>query len=354
MIECIRIRISNREFKEYMAKNKFYKNNNKKKFDAQGAAQKFIEDNKAKSQDLVRPIEELGLSEATYNALKAGRINIIADLACRTFQQMYKIQNIGKKNCIEISKAMSKFGIDFAKDDNQNNNQPAAQNQQRGNQNGGKNDRAGGNKNPNQQQSKDNRDNRDKSQQGGKQFGDKNNKNNKNNKKQKGESNSINEALSREYAGMTIAQILMGRRQRPVVAKVERPPLTEKSLIKFCRKGKWGYKDWKGNVIVPPSYEEAFGFYEERACVEMDGKLGYIDRQNNLVIDFKYDCATSFSEGLASVTVGEKSGYIDQDGNQIVDFIYDIATPFSDGKAIVRLNDRWGVLNRENLSVFWR
>lgn len=337
MIKCIRIRICGREFKEYMSKNKFYKNNNKNKFDAQGAAQKFLEANKGKSQNLMRPIEELGLSEATYNALKAGRINIIADLACRTFQQMYKIQNIGKKNCIEISKAMSKFGVDFAKDNAQNANQ---QNGQRNNQNA---------KIP--QQFKDGRDNRDKSQQGGKQFGD---KNNKNNKKQKGENNSLNEYLSRQYAGMTIAEILMGKRQRPVVEKVERPPLTEKSLIKFCRKGKWGYKDWKGNVIVPPSYEEAFGFIEERACVEMDGKLGYIDRENNLVIDFKFDCATSFSEGLASVTVGEKSGYIDQDGNQIVDFIYDIATPFSDGKAIVRQNDRWGVLNRDNLSVFWR
>lgn len=312
-----------------MSKNKFYhKNNNKKKFDAQGVAQKYLEANKGKGQDLMRPIEELGLSEATYDALKAGRINIVADLACRTFQQMYKIQNIGKKNCIEISKAMSRFGVDFAKDNNQP--QQQAKNNQNGNQ---------GNQNGKTSQQNFSR---DKSQ------------NNNNNKRQKGENDSLNEYLTRQYAGMTMAEILMGKRQRPVVEKVERSPLTEKSLIKFCRKGKWGYKDWKGNVIVPPSYEEAFGFFEERACVEKDGKLGYIDRENNLVIDYKYDCAMSFSEGLASVTVGEKSGYIDADGNQIVDFIYDIATSFSDGKAIVRQNARWGVLNRETLSVFWR
>ena len=317
-----------------MSKNKFYhKNNNKKKFDSQGAAQKILEANKEKSQDLMRPIEELGLSEATYNALKAGRRNSVADLACRTFQQMYKIQNIGKKNCIEISRAMSKFGVDFAKDGNQASQpQQQAKNNQNNNQNA---------KNSQQNFS------RDKSQ-------NNNNNNNNKNKKQKGENDSLNEYLTRQYAGMTMAEILMGKRQRPVVEKIERPPLTESSLIKFCRKGKWGYKDWKGNVIVPPSYEEAFGFFEERACVEKDGKLGYIDRENNLVIDYKYDCATSFSEGLASVTMGEKSGYIDADGNQIVDFIYDIATPFSDGKAIVRQNDRWGVLNRETLSVFWR
>ncbi|MDE6475149.1 MAG: WG repeat-containing protein [Clostridia bacterium] len=326
-----------------MSKNKFYyKNNNKKKFDAQGAAQKILDANKDKNKDLMRPIEDLGLSEATYNALKAGRINIVADLACRTFQQMYKIQNIGKKNCIEISKAMAKFGVKFVQDD-----APQSQQLANNNQNGGeKKEKFDARNGKNGQQNFS----RDKSQNN---IGKSERRDNKN-KKQKSENDSLNEYLSKLYAGMTWAEIIMGKRQRPAVEKIERPPLTEKSLVKFCRKGKWGYKDWKGNVIVPPSYEEAFGFFEERACVEKDGKLGYIDRQNNLVIDFKYDCATSFSEGLASVTVGEKSGYIDQDGNQIVDFVYDIATPFSDGKAIVRQNERWGVLNREDLSVFWR
>ena len=340
-----------------MSKNKFYhKNNNKKKFDAQGAVQKFIESNKGKSQDLIRPIEELGLSEATYNALKSGRINIVADLACRTYRQMFKIQNIGKKNCIEISKAMSKFGVDFAKDEAMPTAQPQQQSQQKNNQN------QRGNQSERNAQPNPSRDRSQNAQAGNNKFAGRDNNNNANNnqnnnnrnKKHKGENSNLNDYLTRQYAGMTIAEILMGRRQRPTVEKVERPPLTEKSLVKFCRKGKWGYKDWKGNVIVPPSYEEAFGFFEERACVEKEGKLGYIDRENNLVIDFKYDCATSFSEGLASVTVGEKSGYIDADGNQIVDFIYDIATPFSGGKAIVRQNDRWGVLNRETLSVFWR
>lgn len=326
-----------------MSKNKFYyKNNNKKKFDAQSAAQKILDTNKDKNKDLMRPIEELGLSEATYNALKAGRINIVADLACRTFQQMYKIQNIGKKNCIEISKAMAKFGVKFVQDDALQPQQIAKNSQN----NGEKREKVDARNSKNAQQNFP----RDKSQNNLVKSERKDNKS----KKQKSENDSLNEYLSKLYAGMTWAEIIMGKRQRPIVEKIERPPLTEKSLVKFCRKGKWGYKDWKGNVIVPPSYEEAFGFFEERACVEKDGKLGYIDRQNNLVIDFKFDCATSFSEGLASVTVGEKSGYIDQDGNQIVDFIYDVATPFSDGKAIVRQNDRWGVMSRDDLSVFWR
>lgn len=307
---------------QLMSKGKFfYRNKNKKRNQEQAEnVAKLLASSKAKPEDLLRPIEDLGLSEHTYNALKAGRVAKLADLACRTMQQMYRIQNIGKKNCIEISKALAKYDIAFAPDTSNN---PQKQNAQQNNQNQNKNRQ---NNQPNNQ--------------------------NKNNKQ--GENSSLNAYLSKIYEGMTINEILNGKRERPPHEKIERPPLTEKSLVKFCRKGKWGYKDWKGNVVIPPTYEEAFGFYEERGCVEKEGKLGYIDRENNLVIDYQYDCATSFSEGLASVTVGEKSGYIDIDGNKVVDFIYDIATPFCDGKAVVRQDDRWGVLNRETLEVFWR
>lgn len=300
-----------------MSKGRFYYRNKNKKRNQEQAENvaKILASGKAKPEDLLRPIEDLELSEHTYNALKAGKVSKLADLACRTMQQMYRIQNIGKKNCIEIAKALAKYDIAFLPQE-EGQNAP-----QRNNQNV-----------HNQQ------------------------KNNPNQNKQgkAGENTPLNNYLSKLYEGMTINEILNGKRERPPHEKIERPPLTEKSLVKFCRKGKWGYKDWKGNVVIPPTYEEAFGFYEERGCVEKDGKLGYIDRQNNLVIDYQYDCATSFSEGLASVTIGEKSGYIDADGNKVVDFIYDIATPFCDGKAVVRQDDRWGVLNRQTLDVFWR
>lgn len=306
-----------------MSKGRFYYRNKNKKRNQEQAENvaKVLASGKAKPEDLLRPIEDLGLSEHTYNALKAGRVSKLADLACRTMQQMYRIQNIGKKNCIEIAKALAKYDITFV---------PQEEGQKNPNQN-----------NQNFQQNK-NRSGQNNSNNQGKQGG------------RVGENTPLNNYLSKLYEGMTINEILNGKRERPPHEKIERPPLTEKSLVKFCRKGKWGYKDWKGNVVIPPTYEEAFGFYEERGCVEKDGKLGYIDRQNNLVIDYQYDCATSFSEGLASVTIGEKSGYIDVDGNKVIDFIYDIATPFCDGKAVVRQDDRWGVLNRQTLDVFWR
>ena len=326
-----------------MSKNKFYnKNRNKSKpRTPDQAVQAAIEaGSNAKKEDLLRPVEDLQLDENLIGFLKAGKINILADLACRNFQQMYKIQNIGRKQCNVIAGALSKYGVKFAKDtqlqnETQRNNDVRVDNRPSREQNREKSTNYVDRRNQNQVYSTSD---------------DTFNKKNKN----KNENAKLNQYLSKIYNGLTMSQILMGRRERPAVERIDKEPLTEKSLIKFCRKGKWGYKDWKGNVVVPPQYDEAFGFHEERGCVEMDGKLGYIDRKNNLIIDFKYDCANSFSEGLASVTIGEKSGYIDAQGNQVVDFIYDIATPFSDGKAIVRLDDRWGVLSRDTLDVFWR
>lgn len=328
-----------------MSKNRFYYKNKNKKNNVQNqeAMAKNLANCKAKPEDLLRPIEDLKLSEHTYNALKAGKVSNLSDLACRSMQQMYRIQNIGKKNCIEISKALAKFGIQFAQDtQSPQNNQNNHNNQNQNNQKQAVQNK--NNKPDNRQNNQDKQDNKQNSQNG---------MSNKN-KKAKGENAQLNEYLSRLYEGMTINEIIQGKRERPVPQKIEKAPLTPDSLIKFCRKGKWGYKDWKGNVIIAPTYEEAFGFFEERGCVEKAGKLGYIDRNNNLVIDYKYDCATSFSEGLAAVTIGEKTGYIDVDGNQVIDFIYDVATPFSGGKAIVRQDDRWGVLSRDTLNVFWR
>lgn len=313
--------------------------------------------------DLQRPIEQLNLSENIYNALKAGKITCLKDLAIRKMTDMYKIQNIGKKACIEISKKMSKFGVAFRPDNAQQESgalsQSTKQNKQpnvkEGERTGVKqskqNDRRKGNQTKqdnnvgsNQIMPTDNSDNMSR-------MSAPRNKEQRNaflncNKGQ-------NDSLSRQFSGLTINEILMGKRQRPVSIPNPKQPLTPDSIIKFCRNGRWGYKDWKGNVLIQPTYDEAFAFSEGLACVEKNGKLGYIDTKNNLVIDFKYDTATSFSEGLASVTLDEKSGYIDKQGNVVIDFKYEIATQFNQDKAIVFLDGRWGVLSKDG-KVLWR
>lgn len=456
-----------------------------------------------KETDLIRPIEELGLPEPIFAALKAGKFETISDLAKRRVTQMYKVQNIGKKQCWEITKKLSKFAIAFRPEDvvvaeastnmqagdktvgvainlsnadsrasgsqqgkqvpvgsgdnansvaptrqtrqsrfeernknreerNRNQNPsvrvapyvnvqntsgqnantqngsnavagqngyqagrfaPSGNNQNANNQNS--NNQNGSYPNGNQggrfQQNANNRNgnlgNRNfpsGNNQGGNQgarFGqnngqnnfNKNNQNNQNNNNQRNaqpqckipfknpeQRNSffntnkgLNDSLTRQYQGYTISQIIMGKRQRPLPSAPMREVLTPQSVVKFCRKGKWGYKDWKGNVLIQPIFDEAFSFNEGLACVEKNSKLGFIDLKGDTIVDFVYDSATSFSDGIASVTKDEKSGYIDKEGKVVIPFIYEIATQFVENRAIVFNEGRWGVLAK-NGEVMWR
>jgi translation initiation factor 6 (eIF-6) len=44
--------------------------------------------------------------------------------------------------------------------------------------------------------------------------------------------------------------------------------------------GKYGFIDTKGNLVIPPVYDDAWHFSEGLARVEINGKWGYIDKRN--------------------------------------------------------------------------
>lgn len=328
------------------------------------------------AEKLALELDALGLSERTRDALAAGGIRTARDIAARRMSQMYRIQNFGKKNCIEVQRKLAELGLDFRPEDApQPSGAPAQADASRpSDQRPPRADRRSREPRPDREDrnaqpraDRPSRTDRAQDTRRGRQDDRRRMRNERNRRPDPEQeerrrriaqiyqvNKGLNDSLSRQYAGMTINEILQGKRTRPVVARAERPPLTPESLVKFCRKGSWGYKDWKGNVLIAPTFDEAYPFSEGLACVEKDGKLGYIDRNGDIVIDYRYDTATNFCQGLASVTLGDKSGYIDPQGNQVIDFIFEIATAFADDKAIVYADGRWGVLNRETLKVFWR
>ncbi|MGN0771760.1 MAG: WG repeat-containing protein [Christensenellales bacterium] len=305
---------------------KYYKN---KKFNKSNGVQSDGYQPKGDADVLNKSIDELQLGENTLAALKRGGVATIRDIACRRMRDMYRIQNIGKKQCMEILSKIKPLGIDFRLDETEQN---AIGTQRDSKSIANKNNLNNGNSQKNNQPKGGAEKKLRKAMEGNK---------------------ALNDSITKMYAGMTINEILMGKRTRPVAQPPAKQQLTPDSIVKFCRKGRWGYKDWKGNVLIQPAFDEAFQFSEGLACVEKDEKLGYINAQGEWAIECKFDSATSFSEGLASVTIGEKSGYIDTQGQWVIKPIYDIATPFVEGKAIVMQNSRWGVLSKDG-DVFWR
>ena len=86
------------------------------------------------------------------------------------------------------------------------------------------------------------------------------------------------------------------------------------NLAKVCVDGKWGMIDVNGNFVVPPLYENIYGFKYNFSIVKLNGKMGFIDRVGNLVIDTIYDSAEDFLDGIAKVVLNGKEGYIDSTG----------------------------------------
>ncbi|MGN7055431.1 WG repeat-containing protein, partial [Neisseria sp. P0003.S004] len=62
---------------------------------------------------------------------------------------------------------------------------------------------------------------------------------------------------------------------------------------------KYGYINTKGEMVIPPKYEEAFYFNEGLAAVKILDKWGYIDKRNQWVIPARYKSAYNFEDGMA-------------------------------------------------------
>ncbi len=86
-------------------------------------------------------------------------------------------------------------------------------------------------------------------------------------------------------------------------------------LIVFDRKGKYGYIDTLGQVIIEPQLEDAGPFNHGLALVKKGGKWGYINKQGKWVIKPTYQYATNFRDGYATVNVGGQPREKNKDGS---------------------------------------
>lgn len=125
-------------------------------------------------------------------------------------------------------------------------------------------------------------------------------------------------------------------------------PLAAKSqeLKSRILKGKYGYVDAKGIVVIPAKYDYARDFKEGLASVILDNKYGYIDQTGKEVIPLKYEVAGEFNEGLACVRLDNKYGYIDKKGKEIIALKYESAGGFAEGLAYVKRNKKYGYIDK--------
>lgn len=118
-----------------------------------------------------------------------------------------------------------------------------------------------------------------------------------------------------------------------------KPPLQEleEDLALAISNGKFGFKNKTGKVVIPCTWNGAWGFQEGLARVkDSNGKWGFIDKTGKVIIPCTWFLAGNFSEGLAWVRDSNLDyGYIDKTGKVIIPCKWQNAYSFVNGKAKV-------------------
>jgi hypothetical protein len=66
-------------------------------------------------------------------------------------------------------------------------------------------------------------------------------------------------------------------------------------------RGKEGFIDARGHIVIAPVFDTVTAFHEGLAPVKKDGKWGYIDRTGQMIIPAQWRVAGFFNDGLAPV-----------------------------------------------------
>lgn len=84
----------------------------------------------------------------------------------------------------------------------------------------------------------------------------------------------------------------------------------QQPLFRITQKGKIGYINSKGAMVIPPIYHNAFDFAEQLAAVRENGLYGFIDSSGKYVIAPQFDYATYFVNGITLVYKERESYFI--------------------------------------------
>jgi Zn-dependent protease len=136
---------------------------------------------------------------------------------------------------------------------------------------------------------------------------------------------------------------------------------------------KWGFINLKGQISISPQYDtvgesnspyndiddrewSSSSFSEGLAGVKLKGKWGFINQSGELVIPCKFDKVQKFSGGVATVRVGDLWGVINPEGKLIIQPVNKDPIQFFQGIALTDLSLRdksgWEIIG-DPIIYYW-
>ncbi len=126
---------------------------------------------------------------------------------------------------------------------------------------------------------------------------------------------------------------------------LEDPGRFSDGLLRIESRGKYGFVDKAGKIVIPCKFGVALPFKEGLAPASIDPSgdsgrsaepYGYIDKTGKFVIPPQFESASRFSEGLAFVRDRKGiGGFIDHTGKVVIPVPSGFASDFHDGAAAV-------------------
>ena len=104
-------------------------------------------------------------------------------------------------------------------------------------------------------------------------------------------------------------------------------------LATYTQKGRFGYVDKNGKLVIPIQYDSAEPFAHGRAIVSKRGSYGIINKRGKAVVPLFYDYAEGYQEGWAQVFQGRTVAFIDYNGKKKLIIANRCPSAFSDGLA---------------------
>jgi hypothetical protein len=116
------------------------------------------------------------------------------------------------------------------------------------------------------------------------------------------------------------------------------PTPTPTPLFPVLDRGKWGFIDPAGTLVIPPRFDRAGPFSEGLAAVQLGARHGYVDASGELVLEPAFAPGGAihrpFRNGRAAVKVKGGLGYVDRRGEIAVPGPFVKAEDFSEGLAL--------------------
>src|SRR5215813_3943311 len=148
--------------------------------------------------------------------------------------------------------------------------------------------------------------------------------------------------MSKRMVTLFVVALLLSLTHFPALGQTGIQP---KRFVIWDERGKFGYVDETGRVVIKPQFDEAYPFTEGLAAVSIGEKAGFIDASGKVVVPLKYHATLPFSDGLAAVFIAGDNrsypcGYINPAGEFVIKpQIKFSCTQFQEGFAVVEEYD---------------